>query len=435
MKKDYDLYWKKLDNVGMFYASTTTTYDPNIYRLSVKLKEKVNKEVLETALSNTLQTIPSFKVKLRKGFFWYYLERNNDNPIIVEEHHFPYMSINNFNNNYFLFKVTYFEKRINVEFSHILTDGTGALYFLETLITNYMKIKHPRKVKEDIIVESELLSQNEMNVDSFIQYSKVKEVERKILKERDKKPYLIQGARKEKVNASVTIGTISVEQLKSITKAKGVTITTYLTAVLIYSIYHGNYKYYKGKEPILICIPVNLRKYFPSYSMNNFFSTIMVGVDAFKKDYSFDDLLEAVSNKLKEELDKSVLLEKFRFFANLQQNIILRFIPLVVKNALLRGIGGIISERGATTTLSNLGVISIAREVSEYIDKFDVISYTDNSLPIKVGICSFDDKLSIAFSSVLIDTDIERTFFTYLSNLGIDVRISSSIANSIKEVK
>lgn len=426
MKKYYDLYWEKLDNVGTFYASTTSMYNPNIYRISVKLKERIKKETLEEALNDTLLVLPSFNVKLRKGFFWYYLEKNNATPIVSEEHHFPYMALNNFNNNYFLFKVTYFEKRICIDFSHILTDGTGALHFIEVLVTNYLKIKHPKRVKQDIVTEPELLSKKEMSVDSFIKYSKLKLEQKNILKERSEKSYILQGERRSKENASVIIGTMSVEQLKTISKAKNTTITSYLTAALIYSIYQNNYKYAKSKNPIVICIPVNLRNYFPSYSMNNFFSTIMVSVDVSKKDYSFDEILDIVTDKIKTELNKSVLLEKFKFFAGLQQNIILRFIPLVIKDVLLKGISNIVSEGGATTTLSNLGIVSVDGEIKEYIDKFDVITYTDNSLPIKIGLCSFEDKLSISFSSFLTNTEIERGFFTYLESVGVDIRISAS---------
>lgn len=427
MKKYYDFYWKKLDNIGTFYASTTTTYNPNIYRLSVKLKEKVKLEALESALSTTLLTIPSFSVKLRKGFFWYYLELNNAIPKIKEDQYFPFTAINNFDNNYFLFKVTYFEKRINVDFSHILTDGTGALHFLETLVTNYMKIRHPKKVKQSIIIGSELLSKNEMNVDSFLKYSRIKKEEQKILKERSRRSYSIRGSKASKEGANVIIGTISVEQLKTITKPKNVTITSYLAAVLIYAIYQENFKYAKSKDPIAICIPVNLRNYFPSYSMNNFFSTISVNVDFSKNDYSFDDILDIVSTKIKNELNKAVLLEKFRFFVSLQQNIILRVIPLVIKDILLRSISSIVGEHGATTTLSNLGVVSVTSEVKEYIDKFDVIAYNDAPLPIKVGLCSFEDELCVSFSSVLAETEIQKGFFTYLTSVGIDVRIAASI--------
>ncbi|MDD3304748.1 MAG: hypothetical protein PHT75_01280, partial [Bacilli bacterium] len=166
---------------------------------------------------------------------------------------------------------------------------------------------------------------------------------------------------------------------------------------------------------------------FPSYSMNNFFSTIMVNVKPTKKEFSFEEILNNVSTKMQNELNESVLLEKFKYFVGLQQNIILRFIPLILKDLLLRGISDIVSERGSTTTLSNLGAISVNDEVKEYVDKVDMIAYTDSKLPMKIGLCSFDDKLSISFSKNITDTGIERGFFTYLVNEGIDVKLAASI--------
>jgi len=269
-----------------------------------------------------------------------------------------------------------------------------------------------------------------MSVDSFLKYSKIKRNAQKILKERTGRSYALLGTNTNKESSNVIIGTVSIKQLKAITKEKNVTITAFLTAVLIYSIYNENYKYTRSKDPISICIPVNLRKYFPSYSMNNFFSTIMVNIRPAKKSYSFEEILDIVSNKMKSELNESVLLEKFKYFVSLQQNIILRFIPLVLKDLLLRGISDIISEHGSTTTLSNLGSISVNDDVREYIDKVDMITYTDAKLPMKIGLCSFGDKLSISFSKNIADTGIERGFFTYLVSEGIDVRITASVNDS-----
>ena len=54
------------------------------------------------------------------------------------------------------------------------------------------------------------------------------------------------------------------EALKKESKKNKATITQYLASVLIYSIYEENYKNNKGKKPIKVCIPVNLKKYFLS---------------------------------------------------------------------------------------------------------------------------------------------------------------------------
>lgn len=145
-----------------------------------------------------------------------------------------------------------------------------------------------------------------------------------------------------------------------------------------------------------------------------------------KKDYSFDDVLEIVSSEMKRELDKDVLLNNFKNYVRLHKNIVLRFIPLFIKDLILREVNRVVSKRGATSSLSNIGVIKMPDEVSKYIDKFDMLSYIDNSTHLKLGICSFNDNLSISFSSALNDTEIVRTFFTALSSNGVNINISSS---------
>ncbi len=425
MNYNNDHYFKKLDNVAAFYASTTTIYNPNIYRLSVRLKEKVVSSKLEEALKDTLISIPTFAVKLQRGFFWYYLEHNHDLPIISEDTHFPLRPINNINNNYFLFKVTYYEKRINVDFSHILTDGTGALYFLKTLVINYLKISHPKGISKKITTDAEKLSIHEANDDSFLKHFDAPIDKRKVVKKNDTDAFHLRN-KSRKNTIDVILGSMSVTELKMLTKEKGVTITAYLIALLIYSIYHGRYKYTKSIKPITIAVPVNLRNHFPSTSMNNFFSTIIINLDVMKKDYSFDDVLEIVSSEMKRELDKDVLLNNFKNYVRLHKNIVLRFIPLFIKDLILREVNRVVSKRGATSSLSNIGVIKMPDEVSKYIDKFDMLSYIDNSTHLKLGICSFNDNLSISFSSALNDTEIVRTFFTALSSNGVNINISSS---------
>jgi len=41
-----------------------------------------------------------------------------------------------------LFRVLYYNKRISLEVFHALSDGTGALRFMMTLVYHYLTIKH-----------------------------------------------------------------------------------------------------------------------------------------------------------------------------------------------------------------------------------------------------------------------------------------------------
>ena len=47
-----------------------------------------------------------------------------------------------FYNNDYLFSVTYFDKKINIEIFHSLTDGNGGLIFFREIIYNYLDLKH-----------------------------------------------------------------------------------------------------------------------------------------------------------------------------------------------------------------------------------------------------------------------------------------------------
>ena len=53
----------------------------------------------------------------------YYLEVNEKSPIVSIENEYPFKKINTRKNNDYLFKVTYFENKINIDFFHALTDG------------------------------------------------------------------------------------------------------------------------------------------------------------------------------------------------------------------------------------------------------------------------------------------------------------------------
>ncbi|MCT1403706.1 hypothetical protein M4D81_32380 [Paenibacillus sp. p3-SID867] len=58
---------------------------------------------------------------------------------------------------------------------------------------------------------------------------------------------------------------------------KGVTITAYLTAILIMAVHAATMTINsESQESIVISLPVNLRKLFPSISLRNFFTVINI---------------------------------------------------------------------------------------------------------------------------------------------------------------
>ena len=72
-KNSFD--WFRLDNAAKIFPGQNSNTWSNIFRVSVRLKEDVDKEILQTALEATLKRIPSFNVRIRNGLFWHYFEQ------------------------------------------------------------------------------------------------------------------------------------------------------------------------------------------------------------------------------------------------------------------------------------------------------------------------------------------------------------------------
>lgn len=67
--------WFRLDNAGILFPGQNTNKWSNIFRVSIELKEEIDPDILKQAVKNILPRFPSFNVRMRKGLFWYYLEK------------------------------------------------------------------------------------------------------------------------------------------------------------------------------------------------------------------------------------------------------------------------------------------------------------------------------------------------------------------------
>ena len=196
---------------------------------------------------------------------------------------------------------------------------------------------------------------------------------------------------------------MDLKALKEESKKQGVTITQYLTAVLIYSIYQENYVKAKGKRPIKVCIPVNLKKYFPSKTMSNFFSYITVEAQM-KKDNldTFDKILNFVKKDFQERLTEEEITKTMSTNVKIGNNPFIRPIPLAIKKAIVR-LSYIEIRKYTTTTFSNIGRIGVIGKYKDYIDYFLMLIAPEPVEKIKCSSCTFENKMVFTFTSILQD--------------------------------
>ena len=417
-QKENKLPWRRLDNSAKIFPMSTGKKYSTVFRLSVVLKEKINPIVLEKAVNIALEQYKSFKVRMKAGFFWYYLEENPKKPIIEEERDYPCQYINPKTNNNYLFKVTYFENKINIDIFHSLTDGNNGNTFFKEIIYNYLELMYP-----EVFQNERRLRKIEYDIED----SYIKNYDKKAKSNASsKKAYILKGEKIKLGAVSAIHEIIDLEALKKESKKHKATITQYLTAVLIYSIYEENYKKANSKKPIKVCIPVNLKKYFPSKTMSNFFSYITLEAEM-KKDNmdTLENILEFVKEDFKKRLTEEEIMKTMSGNVKLGNNPFIRIIPLALKNIIVR-LSYIEIRKYITTTFSNIGRVGIIGKYKDYIDYFLVLIAPESVEKIKCSSCTFEDKMVFTFTSILDDNKIQKRFYEILKEKGIKVEIESN---------
>lgn len=409
--------WRRLDNSAKIFPIASSKKYSSVFRLSVVLKDKINPDILKKAVNMSLKKLSSFKVRLRKGFFWYYFEDNNKDIIVEQEKNYPCKYIDPNTNNDYLFKVTYWENKINLDIFHSLTDGNSGTIFLKEIVYNYLELAHPQDFSKQLRAERKIANNTE---DDYLKNYDKKSKGAKS----GKRAYILKGKRLPLGAIGVIHVNINLSELKNKAKEKEVTITQYLTAVLIYSIYNSNYKKYHGKKPIKICIPVDLRKYFKSETLSNFFSYITLQAEPTDLN-SFDEILKFVKRGFIEKLDKEEISKTMSANVKLGNNLFIKLIPLFFKVGIVK-LSYIEIRKYTTTTFSNIGRMGIIGEYQKYIDKFMMLIAPESVEKIKCSACSFDNNLNFTFTSTLENTEVEQEFCKTLKSEGIDIYVEGN---------
>ena len=421
--------WRKLDNSAKIFPLSASKKYSTVFRYSAVLKESIDKEILAKAVEKALVRYKAFKVKMKSGFFWFYFEENKKRPIVKEELYYPCKRIDPLSNNDYLFSVTYFERKINIEIFHSLTDGSGGLIFFREIIYNYLEMTH----KELLNMEERKTRRVEFDTeDSYMANFEKKAKDNGS----GKRAYILKGKELKFNQVSVNHLMINNDDLKNECTKYNVSTTQYLTSVLIWAVYNANVlrheKNHKNKKPIKVCIPVNLKKYFKSKTMSNFFSFISIDAEMEKCD-SFERITEFVKSEFEHKLTEEEILKTMSGTVRIGNNIFISFIPLFLKIIIIRSIYREI-QKYFSITYSNVGKVGIIKKYQDYIESFMVLIAPEHIEKIKCSSCTYIDKVIFTFTSVLNDNSIEKFFYNFLKEQNVKVEVESNqVLNSIED--
>lgn len=413
--------WERLDNTANLFPVISGEELTSVYRVCTTLNEEIDPALLQEALDIVLPKFDGFNVRLRQGLFWYYFEENGKPaPRVFEENNYPCRYIRDNRNNSYLFRVSYYGRRINLEVFHALTDGMGGMNFLKELTYQYLRLSHPslREKYGDALSADTSLNRE----DSFLKnYSRKKKGTAYGVKLASR----LRGERLKKGQLGIMHVYFKLSELKNLSKELGVTLNDLLVSNMIYSIFKEQVRTRRRRHPIRVNIPVNLRPYFESVTTKNFFVMVSAEFRPEKEDYTFEEIVQIVHEDLKKKITKENLEVTLSYNVSNAKNWIAKVVPLVLKNQGMLWAYRFIC-RSNTTTVTNVGTINVGEDYREHIQIIHAILSVSMGQYLKGTICSYGDTLVYTFASLFADTNVERRFVQTMTERGLSVSVETN---------
>lgn len=416
--------WYRLDLSGIVYPTLQRRNFSSVYRLSVLLKETIDPDILQRAVDMTLPRFPTFKVSMRKGVFWRYLEPNDrPGPFAEPDIVNPCMPMSFKTNSRYLIRIYYYQKRISLEVFHSLSDGGGAMYLLRTVTAVYLRLKGYGIPDGHGVLNIHEQPDPEELEDAYLRYanSKVRPPRSR------EKTYRIRGTKEPFYTLNIITGILPVDQVLAVTKSFRVSVTEYLNAVLLYALLEKQKEDHVFRElPVSLAMPVNLRRFFPSKTLRNFITMVYPSIDPRMGDYTFEEILAQVHHYMRYYINDKFLNADITTNAAVTKNPLIRVVPLFFKDFVVRQFYKRVQDKQSSAGLTNLGVVDAPEEMREHIERFDVLMGQPFSARTNCAIVSYGNTLSISFASSIVEADVERLFFRKLVKDGIHVKIESN---------
>ncbi len=419
------LRWMRLDNAAKIYPATLRSKWTNMYRLSATLTEKVDVAVLQKALDVTAQRFPSIATRLRKGVFWYYLQELERAPAIREESSYPLTHMSRRDLRQCAFRVIAYQNRIAVEFFHSLTDGTGALIFLKTLVAEYLQQRYGIAIPAEagVLCRSEEPDDAELE-DSFQKYAGDVAASRK-----EPNAWRLLGTPEPGGFLHLTCFTLDTQAVLEKAHEYGVSLTVFLGAAMMMALQNlqaEKQPNIRRRNHIKVLLPVNLRSLFPSRTLRNFALYVTPDIDPRLGHYDFGEICSAIRHKMGLEVGPKQMSAKIAANVNSERLLIVKLMPLFLKNMVMKAVFDSVGEIKSCLSLSNLGNVLLPEVMQPYVSRMDFILGPQATRPHNCGVLSYNGTLYINFIRNIREPELESHFFRVLRDMGLTVQVQTN---------
>lgn len=423
-KKSERKLWYKLDLSAIVYPTLQRRDFSSVYRLSVVLKEPIQPDILQQAVDLALKRFPTYKVAIHKGLFWRYFEPNHQpGPFVKPDIKNPCMPMSFTSDNRYLMRIYYHDCRIAFEAHHSLGDGSGGMHVLLTITAVYLGLLGHPITPEGFVLDIHEPPHPQELEDAYMRYATAK-----VCPPRPAgKTYRVRGTKEPFYTLNIINGLMSVQEVQRVAGIYRATLTEYLNAVLLYALMEKqNQDWPVRLYPVRIAMPVNLRRFFPSRTLRNFITMVYPSIDPRLGEYTFEEIVTHVRNYMRYYINKQFMCGDITTNAATQQHPLIRIVPLFIKDLTVRQFYARVQDKNSSAGLTNMGAMRVPESMKPYIERFDIYMGQPFSSRTNCAVISFEDTLSINFTSSIIEADVEKIFFRKLVQDGIHVLINSN---------
>ena len=415
--------WFKLDNAGKLYPAVSSFRWSSAFRMSVELTETVDPQRLQQAVDNVLPRFPSFKVRIRSGFFWYYLEEVQAPLTVRQDAGHPCMPFRFRQDQGYLLRVFYYRSRISAEFFHALTDGTGGLTFVKTLAVEYLRLGGKK-----VLFDHGALRPLDKPAPGETEDAFLKMPLPHIRASRKEDPaYHFPATPEIPHTLHIIAASIPCEPLLAKAKAGNATVTEYLVSVMLWAAYQSQEAQHpKKKKPLRVSVPVNMRSFYPSPTLRNFSTFVNAGIDPRLGTYTFEEILGEVRAYMRYAVNPKLLSAVIATNVADEKNLLVRLVPRVIKNLVISGIFRRAGDRLVTSTLTNLGRTELPTGTDRLIRRFEFQLGSPAAPLCACASVTTGSELRLVFSSNIRETTLPRETLRYLVETGIPVTVESN---------
>lgn len=409
--------WYSLDTAATIYPLSMRRGWMPIFRLSAYLKEDVSPEFLQLALTFTIRRFPYYSVTLGRGFFWDYMDSTRRHFTVKEESRKPFSIMNLSRFRAPCFRVIYYKNRISAEFFHILTDGTGGIRFLKTLLSEYFRLLgHEVPCECGIFDLSETPSPAEWANDFPLADPAPASAFS------GKRAVQLKGTLSHQRPHQILHFEFDSDKLRAIAKEKGATFTALLLTFFFFACKAASVT---SRKSVQIQVPCNMRKYYPSHTMRNFAMYCILCMHP-SEICDFDTVLARVSEELARGTSREELTKQMVAGVNLVNS--LKLVPMFFKTPLVRWFYPLFSDHILTTTLSNLGVVQLPSEIEHLVDKFDFVLGTTVSNRATCSLITYQNKAVLSIFKATDHPAFEEALLSQFKKHGITPTVTGSEA-------